>query len=127
MIIYLGFPGLSPAMIVAVAVVGQAAASATHQSLNGIVGAYYPTIIRGNGVGIATGMGRVAAIIGPGVVGYLIAAKVPLREVLIYIAAPDLVVAAACVGLHLLRRNPEAEPQPLKLERPAAIAKEQMA
>jgi len=124
MIIYLGFPGLSPAMIVAVAVVGQAAASATHQSLNGIVGAYYPTIIRGNGVGIATGMGRVAAIIGPGVVGYLIAAKVPLREVLIYIAAPDLIVAAACVGLHLLRRNPAAKAD---FERPGAIPKEQMA
>lgn len=124
LITYLGLPGLSPAVIVAIAVLAQAAASATHQSLNGIVGGYYPTIVRGNGVGIATGMGRVAAIIGPAVVGYLIAAKVPLKEVLIYIAAPDLVVAAACVGLHFLRRSPAAKAD---FERPSPQAKEQLA
>ena len=108
----------------AVAIVAQASASATHQALNGMVGAYYPTIIRGNGVGIATGMGRVAAIIGPAAVGYLMAAKVPLQEVLIYIAAPDLVVAAACIGLHFLRRSPAARAD---FERTAPTAKEQMA
>jgi len=53
-------------------------------------------------------MGRVAAIVGPVIVGYLMAAKAPLREVLFFIAAPDLVVAAACVGLDVLRRSPSA-------------------
>jgi hypothetical protein len=33
------------------------------------------------------------------------AAKVPLQEVLFFIAAPDLVVAAACVGLDRLRKS----------------------
>jgi hypothetical protein len=123
-ITYLGVPGLSLEVIVAVAVVAQASASATHQALNGMVGAYYPTIIRGNGVGIATGMGRVAAIIGPAAVGYLMAAKVPLQEVLIYIAAPDLVVAAACVGLHILRSSPAAKAD---FERASPRASEQLA
>jgi len=123
-ITYLGMPGLSPAALVAVAILAQASASATHQALNGIVGAYYPTIIRGNGVGIATGMGRVAAIIGPGVVGILMAAKVPLQEVLIFIAIPDLVVAAACVGLHLLRRSPAARAD---FERATPQSQEQLA
>jgi AAHS family 4-hydroxybenzoate transporter-like MFS transporter len=108
LIIYLGTSGLSPMLITIVAVCALACASATHQSLNGIVGGFYPTIIRGNGVGYATGMGRVAAILGPVIVGYLMAAKVPLREVLFYIAAPDLIVAAACVGLDLLRRSASA-------------------
>ena len=71
-IIYLGAPGLSPALITIVAIVALACASATHQSLNGIVGGFYPTIIRGNGVGYATGMGRVAAIVGPVIAGYLL-------------------------------------------------------
>jgi MFS family permease len=124
MIVYLGLPGLSPAVIVLVAVVAQASASATHQSLNGMVGAYYPTIIRGNGVGIATGMGRVAAIIGPAAVGYLMAAQVPLQEVLIWIATPDLVVAAACIGLHILRKSPAAKAD---FERPGQAVKEQLA
>ncbi|HMI97552.1 MAG TPA: MFS transporter [Micropepsaceae bacterium] len=104
-IVYLGTSGLSPALISIVAIVALACASATHQSLNGIVGGFYPTIIRGNGVGYATGMGRVAAIVGPVIVGYLMAAKVPLQEVLFFIAAPDLVVAAACVGLDRLRKS----------------------
>ena len=104
-IVYLGTPGLSPAVITIVAVVALACASATHQSLNGIVGGFYPTIIRGNGVGYATGMGRVSAIVGPVIVGYLMAAKVPLQEVLFFVAAPDAVVAAACVGLDRLRKS----------------------
>ena len=54
------------AVILMVGIVAYASASSTHQALNGMVGHFYPTIIRGNGVGYATGMGRVAAIIGPG-------------------------------------------------------------
>ena len=123
-IIYLGMPGLSPAALVGVAILAQASASATHQALNGIVGAYYPTIIRGNGVGIATGMGRVAAIIGPGVVAYLFAAKVPLQEILICIAVPDLIVAGACVALHILRQSPAARAD---FDRPSQAAQEQLA
>ena len=53
-LIYLGTPGLSAAAVIAVAIVALAFSSATHQSLNGIVGGFYPTVIRGNGVGLAT-------------------------------------------------------------------------
>jgi len=104
-IIYLGTPGLSPTLITALAIGGLACAAATHQSLNGIVGGFYPTIIRGNAVGYATGAGRVAAIIGPGIVAGLFAAKLPLSEIVVFIAAPDLVVAAACVALDRLQRS----------------------
>jgi len=108
MITYLGSGGLSPLVISIVAVLSLACASATHQSINGIVGGFYPTIVRGNGVGYATGMGRIAAIIGPVLAGYLMAANLPLQQVLLFIAAPELVVAAACVGLDVLRRSPSA-------------------
>jgi len=40
-----------------VAVFAIATASATHQSLNGMVGGFYPTVIRGNGVGYEFGGG----------------------------------------------------------------------
>jgi AAHS family 4-hydroxybenzoate transporter-like MFS transporter len=108
MITYLGSGGLSPLVITVVAVLSLACASATHQSINGIVGGFYPTLIRGNGVGYATGMGRIAAIIGPIIVSYLMAANLPRQQVLLFIAAPDLIVAAACVGLDVLRRSPSA-------------------
>jgi AAHS family 4-hydroxybenzoate transporter-like MFS transporter len=122
-IIYLGTPGLSAALITAVAIAAIAFAAATHQSLNGIVGGFYPTIIRGNGVGYATGMGRIAAIIGPIIVGWLFAAKLPLQDVIVFIAAPDLVVAAVCIDLDRLRRSK------LMIEdfRPAVSAGKQLA
>jgi len=94
----IGLPGLSSPAIIAIAVVAVASASAVHQSLNGMVGGFYPTIIRGNGVGYATGMGRVGAILGPLVVGYLLT-NLPAQTVLVFIAAPDLVVALCCLGL----------------------------
>jgi len=127
LIVYLGTAGLSPTVITIVAVCALASASATHQSLNGIVGGFYPTVIRGNGVGYATGTGRVAAILGPVIVGYLMAAHVPLRQVLFFIAAPDLIVAAACVGLDLLRRSPSARADFTSLPAPVTRRSEQLA
>jgi len=94
----IGLPGLSAGTIIAIAIVAVAAASATHQSLNGMVGGFYATVIRGNGIGYATGMGRVGAILGPLAAGYLMA-NLPAQNVLVFIAAPDLVVALCCLGL----------------------------
>lgn len=107
-IIYLGMPGLTPASVMTLAVFGYACAAATHHSLNGIVASFYPTIVRGNGVGYATGMGRVGAIVGPVVAGYLLSANLPPGQVLFFIASPDLVVAASCVALDVLRRSRSA-------------------
>jgi hypothetical protein len=81
-----------------IAIAAVAFGSATHQSLLGIVGNVYPTAIRGNGIGYASGMGRIAAVIGPAAAGYLLS-RLPLAYVLLLIAIPDLVVVAACVAL----------------------------
>jgi len=111
-IMCLAIPGLSPPLITVIAILAVACASATHQSLIGIVGGFYPTIIRGNGVGYATGMGRFGAMLGPVIAGYLLS-KFPLHYALFAIAAPDLVVAAACIGLdRCARRNASAAASP---------------
>jgi AAHS family 4-hydroxybenzoate transporter-like MFS transporter len=81
-LVYLGTPGLSAPVVIIVAIVALACSSATHQSLNGIVGGFYPTIIRSNGVGYASGWGRIAAVIGPLIAGQLFAAGLPLQYVL---------------------------------------------
>jgi MFS transporter, AAHS family, 4-hydroxybenzoate transporter len=104
----LGAGNLSPVALAVTAVAAMASAAATHQSLNGIVGGFYPTVIRGNGVGYATGMGRMSAIIGPIIAGWLMAANVPLQQTLWAIAAPELIVAAAAIGLDIVRRSPSA-------------------
>jgi MFS family permease len=104
----LGSGNLSPIALAVTAVAAMACAAATHQSLNGIVGGFYPTVIRGNGVGYATGMGRMSAIIGPIIVEWLMAANAPLQQMLWAIAAPELIVAAAAIGLDIVRRSPSA-------------------
>jgi AAHS family 4-hydroxybenzoate transporter-like MFS transporter len=112
-ILALGVEGLSPALLIAIAVFAVACASATHQSLIGMVGGFYPTVIRSNGVGYATGMGRFGAMAGPVIAGYLLT-RLPLQNVLFVIAAPDLVVAAACLALHRIARTGEANPSPAR-------------
>jgi MFS family permease len=67
-------------------------------------------VIRGNGVGYASGMGRAAAIIGPVIAGYLLSANLPLRFVLLAIAAPYVAVAAICLALDRLQKKVHAEP-----------------
>ena len=86
-----------------------ACSSSTHQALNGIVGGFYPTIIRGNGVGYASGMGRAAAIIGPAIAGYLLSAQLPLQEVLAVIVSPYVVVIGVCLALSRLKNRMSAE------------------
>ncbi|HVA11687.1 MAG TPA: MFS transporter, partial [Stellaceae bacterium] len=95
----MGASGLSQGAIVVMAILGVAFCTGTHNALNGTVGIFYPTAIRGKGVGYATGWGRVGLIVGPVVTGYLLSAKLPLQEVLYVVAAPYVLVALACWAL----------------------------
>jgi len=101
----LGLAGLSVGMIMVIATAALMCGTGTHNSLNGTVGLFYPTAIRGNGVGFATGMGRVASIIGPTLTGFLLSAKLPLQEILYLMATPYLVVVLACFVLGRLYRE----------------------
>ena len=118
-VVALGTRDLSVAALTSIAVAAIACGSATHQSLLGIVGSFYPTTIRGNGIGYASGMGRIAAIIGPTAAGYLLS-QLPLEYVLLLIAVPDLVVAAACIALdRCARESSLAASPPATSEQPA--------
>jgi MFS transporter, AAHS family, 4-hydroxybenzoate transporter len=101
----LGTPGLSANAIMLVAILAMAFSSSTHQALNGIVGGFYPTIIRGNGVGYASGMGRAAAIIGPSVAGLLLGAQLPLQSVLVLIVSPYIIVIGVVLALGRLQKS----------------------
>jgi MFS transporter, AAHS family, 4-hydroxybenzoate transporter len=92
----MGIPNLPHAALVTVAVLALAFSTATHNSLNGTVGLYYPTALRGKGVGYATSMGRLGLSIGPPATGLLLALQIPLYGVLAMAAAPYLLVAFAC-------------------------------
>ena len=102
----LGAPGLSPVFVMGVGVVAYSFCQASQGSFNGMVGVFYPTNIRGKGVGYASGMGRVGQIIGPVVTGYLLSAALPLQVTLYVVAAPYVLTAFICVALGVLyKRN----------------------
>jgi AAHS family 4-hydroxybenzoate transporter-like MFS transporter len=88
----IGVPGLSVASYMLLAVIAHAFCAGTHNSLNSTVAMFYPTRIRGNGVGWATAMGRIGGITGPLAIGYVFSAKVSLDTVLYVVAAPYLAV-----------------------------------
>jgi len=103
--VILGTPGLSAAAIIVAGVLAMSFSSSTHQALNGIVGGFYPTVVRSNGVGYASGMGRAAAIIGPPIAGFLLSASLPLQTVLALMVSPYVIVIVVCVALSRLKKK----------------------
>ncbi len=101
-LVYLGIPGASQTTIVLVGVLAVTCGTGTHSSLHGTVGHFYPTRIRGNGIGYAIAVSRIAAILGPIITGFLLSAKLPANEVLYLIAAPYVVVVIISFVLGLL-------------------------
>jgi len=127
-IITLGLPGIPAWLIVLSAIGVHSFCSATHSSLNGTVGLFYPTSIRSNGVGWASGLGRIASMIGPTFVGYLLSWKLPLQDVLYLIATPYLVLIIACIGLgRLYQRRFAPRAMPLPEAAPALVAAKERA
>jgi AAHS family 4-hydroxybenzoate transporter-like MFS transporter len=96
---------LSNGTRVMIAVLTYAVCLVTHNSLNATVASFYPTNIRAKGVGWASGCGRVSLTLGPLITGYLLAAKLPSKQVLELMAAPYVVVTCTCLALGLLYRS----------------------
>jgi AAHS family 4-hydroxybenzoate transporter-like MFS transporter len=66
---------------------------------NAVAAATYPTEVRATGVGWALGVGRVGSIVGPALVGVLLAAHVSLKEIFWLSAVPAVLAALATLGL----------------------------
>jgi AAHS family 4-hydroxybenzoate transporter-like MFS transporter len=106
----LGALDLSATMMVAMMISVITVAAGTHDSLNGIVGQFYPTAIRGNGVGYASGLGRLGAIPGPVIGGFLLSAGLPFSTVMNIIAFPYVLLVIVCFMLS--RRRPSKSDEP---------------
>ena len=68
--------------------------------LNAFSATYYPTDLRATGVGAGLGIGRVGAIVGPYVVGLMLARHWANREIFLAAAIPALI---SCVVMLSLR------------------------
>lgn len=118
----LGIPGLSQAMIIVIGIASFAVCQSAQGSFNGMVGVFYPTNIRGQGIGYAGAMGRVAQIIGPLVTGYLLSAALPLQITLYIVAAPYAVTAVICVALGVVYKRHFAGGEAQAAETPPGVA-----
>lgn len=67
--------------------------------LNATAASIYPTSFRSNGTGWALGIGRVGAIVGPVLGGFLIASKLPVQKLFLVASVPFLIGAFACFAL----------------------------
>lgn len=109
-LIMLGY-GVQPVLLV-VALVG-ASTLGTQILCYAYAGQFYPMAIRATGIGFASGIGRTGAIIAPIIIGMLVAAKLPLEQNFIAIAAAGVLgsLAVACVN-HRLVSSAAAETLP---------------
>jgi AAHS family 4-hydroxybenzoate transporter-like MFS transporter len=104
-ILGLGIPNLSPTMIMVLGLLCFSFAQACQGSFNGMVGVFYPTHIRGQGIGYAGAMGRLAQIIGPLATAYLLSAILPLQTTLMIVAIPFLIAACICIALDFVYKR----------------------
>jgi MFS transporter, AAHS family, 4-hydroxybenzoate transporter len=101
-IVVLGLPDITPPTIMIVGVICYAFCQACQGSFNGMVGVFYPTNIRGKGIGYASGMGRIGMIIGPMMTGFLLSGAFSVGTTLWIAAVPYVVTAAICAALGVI-------------------------
>lgn len=84
--------------------------------LNALNASSYPTAMRSTGIGWAAGAGRVAAVIGPGVAGAMLAAHWSPDTIYVSTSVPMFLAAAALALLFLLGKEENAtEQQPQRI------------
>ena len=68
-------------------------------------GQYYPMAVRASGIGLASGVGRMGAIMAPLLIGYIVALQLPLQQNFLLIGAAGLIGA---VGLAFINHSRSA-------------------
>jgi MFS transporter, AAHS family, 4-hydroxybenzoate transporter len=91
-------------LLVSIAVAGVCLAG-IHMAVYAIAVRFYPPSIRGVGMSSATAWGRAGGIIAPYVGGYLLAAHMPMQQLMMWAALPCLTTTILGIGLGLLYRR----------------------
>jgi MFS family permease len=71
----------------------------------GLAAALYPAEIRGTGIGWAMGTGRIGAVLGPIVGGYLVGANLPISVIFAIYTVPLAVSALLCLAIRGEQRS----------------------
>jgi len=117
----LGFNSPMPMLYLLIVVAG-ATTIGTQILLYANTAQFYPLAIRSTGIGWASGVGRIGAIVGPLLGGSLMAAALPLKMNFLVFAVPGL-VAALAIGVFMLVYRARAAAPTLAAQPPAVGAR----
>ncbi|WP_159914918.1 MFS transporter [Pantoea sp. 18069] len=117
----LGFNSPMPVLYLLIVIAG-ATTIGTQILLYANAAQFYPLAIRSTGIGWASGVGRIGAIVGPLLGGSLMAAALPLKMNFLVFAIPGL-VAALAIAVFMLVYRQRAKPATAAGLAPAAGAR----
>ena len=95
----IGQPGLALWLLVTVVFIAGSCIVGGQPTINSMAAVYYPTYLRSTGIGWSLGIGRAGAIMGPWLVGQLLAANWSVQDILYSAAIPAVVSAIAMLAL----------------------------
>jgi AAHS family benzoate transporter-like MFS transporter len=98
----MGYTKSTELLFVVVFVVG-ASTLGTQLLAYAYAGDFYPPAIRSTGVGFASGIGRIGAIVAPVLIGWLVSLKLPLEQNFMAISAAGIVGALAVTMINQAR------------------------
>jgi AAHS family benzoate transporter-like MFS transporter len=99
-LILLGFNSPQAVLYVLIAIAG-AATIGSQILLYTFVAQFYPTAVRSTGMGWASGIGRIGAIVGPVLTGTLLTFELPHQINFLAIAIPGIIAALAIYLVNL--------------------------
>jgi AAHS family 4-hydroxybenzoate transporter-like MFS transporter len=76
--------------------------------MNALSASYYPTYLRATGVGAGLGVGRIGAIVGPYIVGVMLARQWGMQELFWAAAVPALVSTVVMLVMRTVYRESPA-------------------
>ena len=97
----IGQPGISLALLAMIVFIAGWCVVGGQPGLNALSASYYPTYLRATGVGAGLGVGRIGAIVGPYIVGVMLARQWGMQELFWAAAVP----AAISMFVMLLMRG----------------------
>lgn len=119
-LVLLGFNSPQPVLYTLIAIAGAATIGA-QILLYTFVAQFYPAAVRSTGMGWASGIGRIGAIVGPVLTGALLGFELPHQMNFLVIAIPGVIAALAIVMVNL-KASVEAKAVAEEVEIPESVA-----
>jgi AAHS family 4-hydroxybenzoate transporter-like MFS transporter len=104
----IGQPGISLTLLTVIVFIAGWCIVGGQPGVNTLAATYYPTYLRTTGIGWGLGIGRIGAIIGPSLGGFLLAQQWNNQQLFLAAAVPAVVSTLAMFALRYVMKLPES-------------------